>query len=219
MKIQKEVMELPTLGERLREIREFCGLSQAEAATILAVGRSAISLWERDENAPSAAKLQEIGKIYGVSLDWLFGVDGADSFSPALVQGLMALARHLRRLSEQGLRDLEWASTEERLAHCLHFLQQRVPDLCTTAFFARRLVLPEPMLQEILAGKMLASSSTIDRAANLLRLPAMWLRTGDSSYMGPVQHSEFEALAMRMQEEGITPSQVLKVLEFVKAMK
>jgi len=210
---------VPGLGERLREIRDSCGLSQAEAATILDVGRSAISLWERDENAPSAAKLQEISRVYGISLDWLFGVEGADSLSPALVQGLMALARHLRRLSEQGQRDMEWASTEERLAQCVHFLQERVPDLCTMTFFARRLVLSEAMLADILAGRMLASSTTIDRAANLLRLPAMWLRTGDNSYMGPVQHSEFEALSMRMQEEGITPNQVLKVLEFVKAMK
>ncbi len=210
---------MPTLGERLREIRESCGLSQAEAASILSVGRSAISLWERDENAPSAAKLQEVGKVYGVSLDWLFGVEGADSLSPALIQGLMALARHLKRTSEQGQHELEWASTEERLAYCLKFLQERMPDLCSMDFFARRLVLPDATLADLLAGRMLASSSTIDRAANLLRLPAMWLRTGDNSYMGPVQHNEFEALSMRMQEEGITPGQVMKVLEFVKAMK
>lgn len=207
-----------TLGERLKEIRESCGLSQADAAALLCVGRSAISLWERDENAPGAGKLLEAARLYGISLDWLFGVSGADSLSPALVAGLVALARHLRRLSSEQQSELEWASTEERIAYCCRWLQQRVPEICTLGFFARRLVITEAMLQQVMAGELQASSGTIDRAANLLRLPAMWLRTGERSYLTPVQHSELEALGMRMQEEGVSPNQVLRVLEFVKTM-
>jgi GTP pyrophosphokinase len=46
-------------------------LTQAEVADKLYVSAQAVSLWERDENAPDISKLPELSKLYKVSIDWL----------------------------------------------------------------------------------------------------------------------------------------------------
>ncbi len=48
-------------------------LTQADVAEKLGVSPQAVSLWERDENAPDIFKFPELARLYRVSTDWLYG--------------------------------------------------------------------------------------------------------------------------------------------------
>ena len=70
-----------TLREKLIVLRDRAGLSQMELADRLGVSRQAVSRWESGDTTPTMDKLKSLAKIYGVSLDWLFG-DTADGEPP-----------------------------------------------------------------------------------------------------------------------------------------
>ena len=52
-----------------------------ELAERLGVSRQAVSRWESGDTTPTMDKLKALAKLYGVSLDWLFG-DTADGEPP-----------------------------------------------------------------------------------------------------------------------------------------
>ena len=64
-----------TFGERLRELRKEKNIGQIELAKQLGVGKSIISLWENDECEPTLSKLVVIAKFFGVSIDYLCGIE------------------------------------------------------------------------------------------------------------------------------------------------
>ena len=53
-----------TLGERLREAREYLGFSQEEVATFLGVSRSALSLIETGQRKVDALELKKLAGLY-----------------------------------------------------------------------------------------------------------------------------------------------------------
>ena len=60
-----------TLGQKLKEIRKRFGLSQEQLAEIMNVSRQAITKWENDGGLPDVSNLQELSKIFGVTVDYL----------------------------------------------------------------------------------------------------------------------------------------------------
>lgn len=64
-------MNLTVLGNRIREQREKGHLTQAQLANSLLVSPQAVSKWERGENAPDISLLAALGRVLGVSVDWL----------------------------------------------------------------------------------------------------------------------------------------------------
>ena len=60
-----------TLGEKIKEARKQCGLSQEQLAEKLAVSRSAVAKWETDKGSPDIANLIAISDEFGLSLDEL----------------------------------------------------------------------------------------------------------------------------------------------------
>ena len=58
-----------TLGERLRENRTRCKMSQEFVA--VGVSRQAVSKWENGTSDPSTANLIALAKLYGVSAEEL----------------------------------------------------------------------------------------------------------------------------------------------------
>lgn len=66
-------MYLAKLGNRIREQRERRKLRQADIAGVLGVSTQAVSKWERGENAPDVMLLVELGRLLGVSVDWILG--------------------------------------------------------------------------------------------------------------------------------------------------
>lgn len=77
-----------TLGNRLTFARTNAGLTQSEVAQKLLVSAQAVSLWERDENAPDIYKLPELARLYGVTTDWLLDGELPD-------ETLVEITRHL----------------------------------------------------------------------------------------------------------------------------
>lgn len=62
-------------GERLKELRKERGLGQIALAQKLGVGKSIISLWETGVCEPTLSNLIKIAKFFGVSIDYLAGLE------------------------------------------------------------------------------------------------------------------------------------------------
>ena len=62
-------------GERLRALRLEKGIGQVELARELQVGKSIISLWELGKCEPTLSKLVAISKFFGVTVDYLAGLE------------------------------------------------------------------------------------------------------------------------------------------------
>ncbi|MDE1384358.1 helix-turn-helix transcriptional regulator [Bacillus paralicheniformis] len=64
-----------SLGKRLKEAREKCGLSQKEAAEKLNITNKVLSTYERDYRDPDTETLKKLSDLYDVSTDFLLGRD------------------------------------------------------------------------------------------------------------------------------------------------
>ena len=66
-----------TLGQKLKEIRKRFGLSQESLAEIMNVSRQAITKWESDEGLPDVSNLQELSKVFNLTVDYLLDNDNS----------------------------------------------------------------------------------------------------------------------------------------------
>ena len=57
---------------RIKEYRKARGMTQAELAEQMGVGRTTITMWEIGEHLPSAAQLPQLARIFGCKIDELF---------------------------------------------------------------------------------------------------------------------------------------------------
>ena len=62
-------------AERLRQLRITHKLSMKQLATALNVTDAAISNWENNINEPKISYLIEVAKYFGVSADYLIGIE------------------------------------------------------------------------------------------------------------------------------------------------
>ena len=60
-----------TLGQKLKDVRKRFGLSQEQLAEIMNVSRQAITKWENDVGLPDVSNLQELSKVFGITVDCL----------------------------------------------------------------------------------------------------------------------------------------------------
>jgi transcriptional regulator with XRE-family HTH domain len=58
-------------GARIAALRRQAGMSQAQLARLLRVSPSAVGMYEQGRREPSADVLVELGKIFGVSVDYI----------------------------------------------------------------------------------------------------------------------------------------------------
>lgn len=72
-----------SLGERIKEQRKNCGLSQEKLAELVGVSRQAVTKWETDQSAPSTEKLFKLAEIFGTSVDLLIKTDEQSTATPA----------------------------------------------------------------------------------------------------------------------------------------
>lgn len=86
------------LNQRIRILRQARGLSQVELARILGVTKQSVSNWENDNIQPSIEMLKKIAQTFGVSADYLLGLDDSEYID---VRGLpQDVVAHIRRLTE-----------------------------------------------------------------------------------------------------------------------
>ena len=77
----KEVyVEIP-IGQNIRRKRLERGMTQRELAHHLRVSVQAVSKWENDRAFPDLSLLPDIAKMFGVTLDELFGYGGGQDVS------------------------------------------------------------------------------------------------------------------------------------------
>ena len=62
-------------AERIKELREEKGLNKLGLAKLLGVSHTAIMYWENGTKVPSVYSLMEIAKVFGVTLDYLVGLE------------------------------------------------------------------------------------------------------------------------------------------------
>ena len=60
-----------TLGEKIKEARKQCGLSQEQLAEKMAVSRSAVAKWEANNGLPDVENLKTLATLLNVSIDYL----------------------------------------------------------------------------------------------------------------------------------------------------
>ncbi|MDY5612830.1 helix-turn-helix domain-containing protein [Dysosmobacter sp.] len=66
-----------SIGQRISQKRKELGLSQEALGDRLGVSRQSIYKWESDSALPEVEKLIALSKLFGVSVGWLLGVEGA----------------------------------------------------------------------------------------------------------------------------------------------
>ena len=86
------------LDRRIQELRSACGWNQVELAKRLNVSKQTVSNWENDNIQPSIEMLMRLAKTFGVTTDYLLGLDDLPRLN---VEGLPAsVVAHLALLIE-----------------------------------------------------------------------------------------------------------------------
>ena len=91
-----------TLGERLREAREYLGFSQDQVATFLGVSRSALSLMESGQRKVDALELKKLAGLYKRSVGYFTGEEEEASIGADVKH----LARKVSDLSSEDKEEL-----------------------------------------------------------------------------------------------------------------
>ena len=73
-----------TLGEKIKEARKQCGLSQEQMADTLAISRSAVAKWETDNGMPDIDNLRALARVLNVSIDYL--LDNGEDMCVSIVR-------------------------------------------------------------------------------------------------------------------------------------
>ena len=89
------------LSKRIHELRTALGWSQVELAKRLQISKQTVSNWENDNIQPSVDMLIRIARLFGVTTDYLLGLEDAprldvSGLSPAAVGHLTLLIQDLR---------------------------------------------------------------------------------------------------------------------------
>lgn len=64
-----------TVGENIQKYRKALGLSQEELEQRLLVSKQTVSLWEKDQAAPTIENLVRLKEVFGVSVDEILGTE------------------------------------------------------------------------------------------------------------------------------------------------
>lgn len=93
--------EQERLGNRLRESREYLGLSQEFVAEHLGIPRASISAMENGKRKVSSLELKQLARIYKQPLSYFLGEDEFDRDEQSQDVVFSALYRTARALSDQ----------------------------------------------------------------------------------------------------------------------
>ena len=64
-----------TIGQKIKQLRNERKLSQPELAKAINVSNGVISFWENDINEPKASLIIKLSAYFGVSTDYLLGLE------------------------------------------------------------------------------------------------------------------------------------------------
>lgn len=69
------------ISEKIKELRELNGFSQAQLAKKLDVTRSSVNAWEMGLSTPTTQYVAQMARLFHVSADCLLGMEEADTIS------------------------------------------------------------------------------------------------------------------------------------------
>lgn len=110
--------EQEQLGQRLRESREYLGLSQEFVAEHLGIPRASISAIETGKRKVSSLELKQLARLYKTPLSYYLGEDEQQETGSYQDPMLRALFRTTRDLSDHD---------REQVLRFAQFLQQTGP--------------------------------------------------------------------------------------------
>ena len=93
--------EAMQMGKRLKEAREYVGITQEEAATHLDVRRSAISEMEAGKRGVGALEMKQLASLYQRPTSWFTG-----EVEPPVPEDVAFLARTVSSLSKNDRSEL-----------------------------------------------------------------------------------------------------------------
>lgn len=90
------------IAERIKELRQARGWTQADLARRLGVTRNGVNSWEQGLSMPSPASLVDLARLFSVSTDYLLGVERLNTVNVTGLDGrdvaiLAELADRLRK--------------------------------------------------------------------------------------------------------------------------
>lgn len=88
------------IGERLRKLRKYMGLTQEQVAEILNIGRDAVLRIEKGERKIDLKELKNFSKLYSISMDELT-TENCD-----INNSEIAFARGFNKLSERDKKEI-----------------------------------------------------------------------------------------------------------------
>ncbi len=80
-----------TLGQRIREQRKRCGMSQESLAAQIGVSRQAVAKWETGQSTPATENLFRLAEVFGTTVDLLLPVQKKEE--PSLSEQIRLLYR------------------------------------------------------------------------------------------------------------------------------
>lgn len=84
------------LGQRINELRTSFGWNQVELAKRLNISKQTVSNWENENIQPSIEMLVRLAKLFGVTTDYLLGLEDIPRIS---MDGLpVSVAAHISLL-------------------------------------------------------------------------------------------------------------------------
>jgi transcriptional regulator with XRE-family HTH domain len=101
--------EYARMGARLRQAREYLGLSQEAVAEALRVPRASVSAMETGRRKVSSLELRDLARIYKRPLDWFYTTETEPIAEDETVSALFRATRNLNQDDkEQVLRFAEF---------------------------------------------------------------------------------------------------------------
>ena len=89
--------EYVSMGARLRQAREYLGLSQEAVAEALGVPRASVSAMESGRRKVSSLELRDLARLYKRPLDWFYNTDAEPIVEDDTVSALFRATRNLNQ--------------------------------------------------------------------------------------------------------------------------
>lgn len=132
------MIDLPSVGSRIRELRKQRGLTQCELADALSVSFQAVSNWERGVTPPDLENLARIAAYFGVLVDTLLspigeplylGIDGGGTKTAFVL--VSATGHVYRRIKTSGCNpnDIGYAEAEALIVGTIRELLTENPTV------------------------------------------------------------------------------------------
>ncbi len=162
-----ENVELHSLGERLKWVREFHSISQAELAKACDASQTFIAKIEQGvTKKPNKERLEKIASVLNVDLDWLMFDDNSDD-EKSLGEGLQLASN---------IENVELHSLGERLQWVREFHSMSQAELGKACDASQTFI---AKIEQGLTKK--PNKERLEKIASILNVELDWLRFGDNS--------------------------------------